>query len=146
MVTLVDVVAAVSTVLRENFPGIELESGDIEEGYTAPCFYTDWDGMDSSHIGEDMSDDNLIARIYYFPEDKHKNEVELIDMQESLKKAFGSVLKVNNDFFIPIDQISFPKRDKVLIAEMELRYIQLVPEDDGELIEELEFNFKEGEL
>ena len=146
MVTLADIVTAVSTVLRDNFPEIGLESGDIEEGYTAPCFYTDWDGINSSHIGEDMSDDSLITRIFYFPEDKHKNEVELIDMQESLKNAIGSVLKVNDDFFIPIDQISFRKTtDKVLIAEIELRYFQLIPEEDGDLIEDLEFNIKEGE-
>lgn len=142
MITLKDLITVINTNLETKFPNINLLSTDIEEGFDRPAFFVDIDNHNKSMLSEVLKDVNLTIRIYYFSSSKRKNRIEVIDMMEDLKDLFLTTLKINEDFYIPIDEVnSTITEEKVLLVDFDVRYVYEVPEDeDLELIENLEIN------
>lgn len=139
MITLNDLITVINTVLETRFPNIERLSTDIEEGFTRPSFFVDIDNHNKSMLGEVLKNVNLTVRIYYFPKSKYKNRIEIITMIEDLTNLFLTNLKINEDFYIPIDEVnSTVTEEKVLIIDFDIKYVYEVPEDeDLELLEDL---------
>lgn len=141
-ITIKDVITVINRNLETKFPKISIVSTDVEEGFKRPSFFVDIDNHNKSRMGEVLKDINFTVRIYYFPSTKYKNRIEVIDMMEDLKDLFLTTLKINDDFYIPIDDInSTITEEKVLVVDFDIRYVSEVPEDeDLEMIEELELN------
>lgn len=142
MITLSDLVTFINTSLETKFPTIERLSTDIEEGFNRPAFFVDIDNHNRSMLGEILKDVSLTVRIYYFPSSKYKNRIEVLTMIEDLTNLFLTNLKINEDFYIPIDEVnSTVTEEKVAIVNFDIRYVYEVPEDEGlEMIENLEMN------
>lgn len=142
MITLSDLVTVINNTLDTKFPTISRLSTDIEEGFNRPAFFVDIDNHNKSMLGEVLKDVNLTVRIYYFPSSKQKNRIELLTMIEDLNSIFLTNLMINEDFFIPIDEINATiTAEKVLLVNFDVRYVYEVAEDeDLELIENLEMN------
>jgi hypothetical protein len=142
MVTINDLITVINTTLATKFPAIDRLSTDIEEGFNRPAFFVDIDNHNKSMLGEVLKDVNLTVRIYYFPSSKQKNRIELLTMIEDLNSIFLTNLMINEDFFIPIDEINATiTAEKVLLVNFDVRYVYEVAEDeDLELIENLEMN------
>jgi hypothetical protein len=139
MITLNDLITVINTVLEKRFPNIERLSTDIEEGFNRPSFFVDIDNHNKSMLGEVLKDVNLTVRIYYFPKNKYKNRIELLSMIEDLTNLFLTNLKINADFYIPINEVnSTITEEKVLIIDFDIRYVYEVPEDEElEMLEEI---------
>jgi len=142
VITLMDLITVINTTLENKFPSINLLSTDIEEGFKRPAFFVDIDNHNKSMLGEVLKDVNLTVRIYYFSSNKSKNRIEVIDMMENLKDLFLTTLKINEDFYIPIDEVnSTITEEKVLVVDFDIRYVYEVQEDeDLEIIDNLEIN------
>jgi len=142
MITLTDLITVINTALATKFPTVDRLSTDIEEGFNRPAFFVDIDNHNKSMMGEILKDVNLTVRIYYFSESKYKNRVELLTMIEDLSSLFLTNLKINEDFYIPIDEInSTITEEKVLVFDFDVRYVYEVAEDeDLEAIDNLELN------
>jgi len=68
--------------------GIEVETQDVEEGFSRPSFFIELDNIKVNDFMKTSKIRDLTVRIIYFPTDKHINQVELLDMQELLEELF----------------------------------------------------------
>lgn len=142
MITLSDLIIVINERLKTKFPSIDILSTDIEEGFSRPAFFVDIDNHNKSAMGEVLKDVNLTVRIYYFSSSKYKNRIELLAMIEDLTNLFLPTIKVNEDFYIPINEVnSTITAEKTLIVGFDVRYVYELPEDeDLDMLEEIEID------
>lgn len=144
MVTLKNVIATVSSILLNNFPQINIQSTDIKEGFEQPSFYVELDNFKTNLLNKWHKKYKVSIRIYYFPKDTYKNQIELLEMQEILSDLFLKGIWVENtSFFIykTEDDLDFTVTDGVLQLQFYLNYVQTIEEEDTtELMEELDVN------
>lgn len=144
MVTLKNVIATISSILKTNFPNIDIPSTDIKEGSKRPYFYVELDDFKSKLLNKWNKECKISIRIYYFSKDEYKNQVELLEMQEALNDLFISGIWIENTpFFIHQleDGLDFMVTDGVLQLQFYLYYVQTIEEDDtSELMEDLDIN------
>ncbi|BEP28813.1 phage tail terminator family protein [Helicovermis profundi] len=109
-------------------------SSDIEEGFKRPCFKVIFGDVDTESIGIYMLKKDMIVRIYYYPEDRDKNDLELMNIQDSLALLFLDPLIVSENFIIhPLEYVD-RLVDNVLQASFELNYIQELDKEDSSLM------------
>lgn len=138
-----EIISAINRELAIKFPDIERNSKDIEEGFKRPSFFIESDNENYGKIGQSYTDDRLTIRIYYFPSDPKNNRLENMEIKRELVGMFRFSIKVNDDFVIPVDDITSTIADKVLIVSFDLRMVQdIVDNQDVPLMEELDFNIK----
>lgn len=135
MITTKDIVAAVNRIMKASFPEIPVRSTDFKKNVVSGSLYTEYprpvfDGP------ADFRHESGTIRIYYFPKNEDYRE-ELADMQAKLSEVFFGILRINEDFAIPIDEITFEESDGVLIASFDYETYQYVAET-GEDMEHLE--------
>lgn len=138
-----EIISAINRELEIKFPDIERNSKDIEEGFKRPSFFIESDNENYGKIGQSYTDDSLTIRIYYFPSDPKNNRLENMEIKRELVGMFRFSIKVNDEFVIPVDDITSTIADKVLIVSFDLRMVQdIVDNQDVPLMEELDFNIK----
>ena len=142
MITTKDIVTAVNKTMKAAFPEISVKSTDFRKNVTAGSLYTEYprpafDGP------ADFRHESGTIRIYYFPKNEDYRE-ELADMQAKLSEVFFGILRINEDFAIPINELAFEESDGVLIAAFDYETYQLT-EETGEDMESLELGFSETE-
>ena len=138
-----EIINAKNRELAIKFPDIERNSKDIEEGFKRPSFFIESDNENYGKIGQSYADDRLTIRIYYFPSDPKNNRMENMEIKRELVGMFRFSIKVNDEFVIPVDDITSTIADKVLIVSFDLRMVQdIVDNQDVPLMEELDFNIK----
>ena len=126
MKTVADLITAVNAKLTENFPDIEVNSPDIDKS-PKKCFYTEYtvnrDGT------PDFVHDSGRITLFYFPENKKVNRVELVDMQAKLSQVFVYSLDLDEDFSVPVVNLNFTLEDDVLVMEFDFDMYQRVEND-----------------
>ena len=66
-----------------------------------------------------------------------------MEIKRELVGMFRFSIKVNDEFVIPVDDITSTIADKVLIVSFDLRMVQdIVDNQDVPLMEELDFNIR----
>lgn len=72
----------------DSIPGkFEVESQDIEEGFKRPSFFIEMDTTPSDFM-KSIKERDITIRLIYFPKDKHKNQMELLEMMDKIEKKF----------------------------------------------------------
>lgn len=146
MVTLKDIAVAINSKILSAFTNTpysnaEIQSTDIKEGFNRPCFYLELDGTKRSNFNSSMVDRNITARIYYFPSDRNKYRIELLEVQEILENTFINSIRVNENFAITIDEINSDVTDGILQTSFDLYTVEIKDDtDESEQMEELEYN------
>jgi hypothetical protein len=154
MVALKDIALAINKIIINGFMytsynNVEIQSNDIKKGFERPCFYVEFEGMKKSNFNLVMVDRNITARIYYFPTDRNKYRIELLEVQEILEKIFNSPIMVNESFAITVDEINSEIIDGVMQTSFDLYTVEIkdesyYPEDANlEDMEELEIEQEE---
>ena len=86
MITVADLIKAITKKLKANFPNVKVWSTDKTEDFGKKCFFI---RHTASRDGKpDFIRDRGEIRVYYFPSDENLNQQELIDMQEQLSQLF----------------------------------------------------------
>ena len=115
-------------------------STDIEEGITRPSFFVELDNISTDDFMREAMDSEVTCRIYYFSTTIDNNRVELYGVMDNLNELFqGSLLKVNSELNIEIEELELSVVDKVLHCYFDLSFstdYEIV--DDRELMENLE--------
>ena len=139
MITVADLIKAVTRELKGKFPGIKVWSTDKTEDFGKKCFFIK---HTASRDGKpDFIRDRGEIRVYYFPSDENLNQQELIDMQEQLSQLFLFRIFVTETFAVPIDEVDFEVDDDVLVMNFNFEMYQSVDtESDYPNMEELEMN------
>lgn len=143
MITIKDVLLVINTILNANFPNIEIQATDIEEGFNRPSFFVEVENNNTSNLMTNYKDKNLSIRIYYFPSNRETYQIEIIEVEEKLEELFCQKIKINEDFYIAIDETESETIDRVLQFVFDLNYVQeLEDTDESELIDTLDINIK----
>ncbi|WP_096199513.1 phage tail terminator family protein [Bacillus sp. FJAT-45350] len=137
MISYKDILNVITTKLIKEFR-IEINSNDVKEGFKRPSFFVDFDNVRRSST-EEQIERGLTIRIYYFPSDRNKNEVELLDVQEELESLFELKLGVFDRSFNIIETFS-EVTDGVLNFSFDIEYFEGKEIEEAEPMENLEFN------
>lgn len=144
MVTLKNVIATISSMLINAFPEIPIQSTDIKEGFEQPSFYVELDNFKTNLLNKWHKEYKVSIRIYYFPSNDYKNQIELLEIQEILSDLFLKGIWIENTHFFVYkteDNLDFTITDGVLQLQFYLNYVQTIEEDDiTELMEDLDIN------
>jgi len=142
MIGLKDIKKAINDKIKANFSNIKIQSTDIKEGFKRPSFYVKIDNNRDNKFNPSSKEKTVTIRIYYFPNSKYENEVELLETQDTLENIFLEGLQVNDGFYIPTldNELNFTTTDGVLQLAFDLYCIQLLDEEDAEPLDDLEIN------
>ncbi|UUV17372.1 hypothetical protein NRK67_00600 [Fusobacteria bacterium ZRK30] len=144
-----DILAALVKYL-ETLPGeVEIQSQDIEEGFSRPSFFIELDNIKVDDFMKTSKIRDLTVRIIYFPKDKHINQVELLDMQESLEELFIEnnyieILPETEDreaVLVEVENAKFNENKNILQFQFDINLDEYyIREDNYEKMENLEIN------
>lgn len=130
---------------NEKYGNIPFSSTDIVEEIKRPCFYVDFLDNKTNLVLASSKERNIKVQLFYYPKDILKSKLELLEMQELLENIFLKHLKIDEEFFINIKSCNFNvnKKDGYLILNLELYTLEEVPEEDGDMMEELSIIYKQ---
>ncbi len=136
MITVADLIKAVSKKLKSKYPEIKVWSTDKDKDFGKKCFFIKYT---SSKDGKpEFIHEWGEIRIYYFPSDESINRIELLNMQEQLSQLFLFRILVTDTFAVPITEIQFENDDDVLVMSFDYdMYQTLDTEADLPDMEEL---------
>ena len=153
MIGIKDIIAAINSLLKQNFPDVKRQSTDIRQGYTRPCFYVEMDKDMASKLNTQLKEKTVSIRIYYFPTTEYDSRVELLDMQDKLGNVFLEGVWITPSFFMPTFQqdgqdngLDFVIVDGILQMQFYLYSIQELPDtDNSEPLENLNLKIQRKE-
>ena len=88
MLTRAQLNKAVNDRIKTKFPGIDIQSRDVEEGFKRPSFFVQIE-TDSSESFLSSVLREMTCRILYFPKSRDIYKEEAYDVQDRLESLFG---------------------------------------------------------
>lgn len=146
MLSIIDVIRALSELVEENFPDYPVNDRDLEEGFPRPSYFIDIDTVKTDYVTANHVRDVAKIELYFFAEDIYSGFLELLDMKNDLLALLSEPLIITNEdgeiqAHVVFNDVSveISKADKALRCDMESELIQALPEKDIDLpfIEEL---------
>lgn len=117
---------------------VPLVAEDITEPIIRPSIKVIFENSDSTKFNEHCKERNISYSVYFFAKNRNKTKPENIAIREAIENEFINDLKVDDNFYIPIDNLQFETSDGVLIITFDLYTIELLPDNDlNEFIGEL---------
>lgn len=149
MVKYSDILKAINKKIKEGFDK-PIISSDVSEGFERPSFFTDFSNIKSSDFMDYFNEKKLSVVIYFFPSDRYKNQMELMETTEKLEELFlRSPILVGEGTRINIDEVDVDTTsDKVLMFSFDIETFEEYDIQDGdekELMESLEVNLRKGD-
>lgn len=117
---------------------VPIPAQDLSEPIIRPSIKVAIDNCVNGKFNAHNREKALTVRIYYFASDRYKFKIENAKMQEIIENAFLDGLIIEEGFYIPIEQVESDITDTVLICSFDLNIIELLPEQTGEPMENIE--------
>ncbi len=121
MITLEEIMAAINRRLKDEF-NLKINDNDTREGFDRPSFFVAFDNVfkvDYLYTFER----SLTVRIYYFPSNRHKYQLEILEVQQKIETLFKMGLTVSDRFIKIVDGIEMETVDGVLIVSFAISYV-----------------------
>ena len=147
MLSVIDIIRALSSCIESNFPDYPVVDRDLEEGFPRPCYFIDINSVVSESLTHKLVKDTADIEIDFLAEDIYKGFLNLLDVKNKLVKLFSEPLALTDEGGNVIAHVVFNdvrteiiKVDKALICNLSTELVQEI-EDNVELplIEELEY-------
>lgn len=147
MLSVIDIIRALSSCIESNFPDYPVVDRDLEEGFPRPCYFIDINSVISESLTHKLVKDTADIEIDFLAEDIYKGFLNLLDVKNKLVKLFSEPLALTDEGGNVIAHVVFNdvrteviKADKALICNLSTELVQEI-EDNVELplIEELEY-------
>lgn len=135
-----DIKKAVNSLIKSEFPNIEIQATDVEKGFKRPSFFVLLDNVDRD-TWQFISIRSMTVRIYYFPSDRYRYSLETMDVQDRLESIFNLNFAVR-DRVITINETRGQMVDEVLEFEFDFEFDDKSGahrDGDGDLMEVLEY-------
>lgn len=138
-----DIVSAISKQIKTKFKK-PVYTRNTKEGFKEECFFIETPDPQVGSIGTEMREMDLSVRVTWFPLGRYPQK-DLWNVRKDLEELFFLGLKVNDDFYISYEEpLNFTQTSAGnLEMLMSLHYIEDLPEEDGEMLEELDTSIKE---
>ena len=148
MLSVIDIIRALSSCIESNFPDYPVVDRDLEEGFPRPCYFIDINSVVSESLTHKLVKDTADIEIDFLAEDIYKGFLNLLDVKNKLVKLFSELLALTDEGGNVIAHVVFNnvrteviKVDKALICNLSTELVQEI-EDNVELplIEDLQAN------
>lgn len=136
-----DILASLIKKIKEAKKGAKVISGDVSKGIERPSFKIKIDRIDLENFMNKFQDRSVKVKIYYFPEDPDKSQMELLATMDELSKGFveNRYIQLEDGLIIELeDQNMFVSEDKVLHFEFKVFVSEEYEQEEKELMEDLE--------
>ena len=146
MISVIDINTSIVDTLRSALIGTPFEairfiSQDITEGFERPGLKIDLDNMKLENLNADFKARAVTIRVYFFAKDLKQYKLENLEMQEIIENTFLKGVWINENY-IPITDIEAEVVDTVLTVEFDINITAYSDDEPGELMEDLETEFK----
>lgn len=121
MLTRAQINKAINDKIEAEFPKIEIQSSDVEEGFARPSFFVllETNRMEAAQFS---SLRDMTCRILFFPTNRNKYKEEAYDVMDRLEKLFGLNFTVGSRT-ITIDNATADIIDKVVHYDFDFNYL-----------------------
>lgn len=110
--------------------GIEINENDAREGFTRPSFFVKFDATYRTDYKEGFLRE-ITTLIYYFPSDRYKYQIEVLDIQQKVEDILRKGFNVKDRVLHIVDDIGSEVIDGVLQMAFGLQFYD-VPDDPDE--------------
>lgn len=143
MVTIIEIIKAVTSTLETVFPDVEVVNMDISKGYPRACLYVDVDSGSDSIVGGFLEQTHTLT-ICYFAEQIEKGFLDLLKARNRFSEMLGEPINVFDDFYIQPSNIVYEVShlDMALKVSFEIQTVQEPEEIEAEIIETIDINIK----
>lgn len=145
MLTLKEIVRAINDKLTEVLPEVPIQSKDISEGFDRPSLYCDLDDVITSDYIGGKRERRIQVIIYFFPKDRTKTKMEILEVQDVLEQAFSGQLMIKEGFVVYPFEVNSVKVDGVLQFSFEIYTLETKEneqESNADYMLELDVNIK----
>lgn len=131
MLSVIDVIRALSELIEEKYPKYPVCDMDIDEDYPRPCYFIDVEDVQTSWVASDYIKESSNIKIVFFAENRYEGFLNLLDMKNNLTILFDEPLYVSNgkeDYYVSLlnTNSDLYKSDKVLTFDITADLIQKV--------------------
>jgi len=112
--------AAINLKLKDKF-NIDINENDVKEGFDRPSFFVKFDDLSKNdHLYN--FERNITVRIYYFPTDRYKYQIEVLEVQQDIEDIFKLGIEVEERYLKIKNDIQSEIIDSVLMVTFDLSY------------------------
>lgn len=146
MLSVIDVIRALSELIQKKYPNFKLIDYDVEEGFEKPCFFVEPENISTNWIASDYIKESSNIQIVFFAENRYEGFLDLLDMKNNLTVLFDEPLYISDEtseYYVSLltTNSDLYKQDKVLTFNIQADLIQKVERvDNSPYMEELECN------
>ena len=130
------IVKALTEILENEFPKIEIYSTNIRAGYETPCFFVVCDNVKTGKYNTKIDTLSMDIDIIYSCEDRDVNQQEIFVMANTLRNLFiDKPILVNESISIAFfdDVLNLEDDSLTLSLELELQLLKDLEEDLEEI-------------
>ena len=147
MLSVIDIIRALSLLIEEKFPDFPVVDRDLTEGFPRPCYFIDVEGLVTENLTNRLIKETADIEISFFAEDIYEGFLRLLEVNSELIAALTEPLPITDMDGETVAHVVFNdvrteviKVDKALICNLSTELVQEI-EDNVELplIEELEY-------
>ena len=146
MLSVIDIIRALSELIEAKYPNYPVVDMDITEDYPRPSYFIDVDDIETSWVANDYIKESSNLKIIFFAAERYEGFLELLHMKNNLTVLFDDPLYVTNDeeeYYVSLlnTESDIYKADKVLEFTLRADLIQKVERKETEpYMEELSTN------
>lgn len=150
MLSVIDVIRALSELIQKNYPQFKLIDYDVDEGFEKPCFFVETENIMTNWVASDYLKESSNIQIVFFAENRYEGFLDLLDMKNNLTVLFDEPLYISDEtseYYVSLltTNSDLYKQDKVLTFNVQADLIQKVERvDNSPYMEELECNIEGG--
>ena len=137
MITLADVIRGITKAVEQK-TGLAFTHKDIQQGFTRPCFFLDFDTAENGDFSQ-IQEDVYRFRLYYFCERRGTGYATLIRMRDKIRDVLSEGIPVDGGtVWADEEECSINRDDMVLITTFTTQIDQIKTESDvSDVMEEI---------
>ena len=146
MLSVIDIIRALSELIKNKYPDYPVVDMDVTENYPRPSYFIEVDDIETSWVANDYIKESSNLKIVFFAAERYEGFLELLDMKNNLTVLFDNPLYVNDgksEYYVSLLNTASDiyKTDKVLEFTLRADLIQKVERKETEpYMEELSTN------
>lgn len=131
MLSVIDVIRALSELIESNYPNYPIVDMDVDEDYPRPSYFIDVEDVNTSWVASDYIKESSTLKIVFFAENRYEGFLDLLDMKNNLTVLFDDPLYITDgkiEYYCQMltTDSDLYKQDKVLTFNIQADLIQKV--------------------
>lgn len=138
MISVIDVIRALSELIEKEYPNYPVCDYDIEEDYPRPSYFINVENVHTEWVATDYIQESSDLEITFFAENRYEGFLELLDMKNNLTKLFNEPLQITDNFYVTLLETTSEifKQDKVLTFSFTANIVNKIERDETDYLME----------